>query len=302
MFVLLIFQFFQLPSAFSQSTFCSEAYECVNTTIDVTGFVFPRGYKSAAGINTNIISTSDLRVQGGFGAYKVGSVNVEDISVFSDSGLSYANPPLISTASINCFTTNSCTHTTLQSDATTVNAIYRCWGEQSCAGSILTETQTVEGYGAYSLLNAIIFSTGDATTTVNLYGYKAGYNLTIKGLSGETVNINCYGNGCNGTLLDCDGTCNVNCNQTHADSHSCPIESSVGSLDQIDFLVGIDTQVREFFSNCTVLRYYKRLCFVCSTRDLFLNYTRTTSRTNNLFFCIPFFVQFIFGRKSVFLL
>ena len=230
----------------SQVFFCHPAYGCVGDTIDSGGgIIYPSGYRSTFGSNTSLTTTFDVRIRGAFGCYKIGSITSDDIFVYTENGLSHAIGPLSARTSVGCFASVSCNHISIRN----ASNVY-CWGDQSCLNIHISSTDKIEGHGAYSLMNSIVENINTTNSaTIDLNGYNAGYNLSIICRGDSTTNtttatectINCNGNGCNGTRLDCAGaSCTVNCSGT--ESNPCPVNITGGGdgiFSELDILFDI---------------------------------------------------------------
>ena len=95
------------------------------------------------------------------------------------------------------------------------------------AGASVTDTLSIVGWGTFSLNNGYINPGTAATFSIELYGWMAGYNLTIDCQSSTSCAIDCKGNGCLGTTvlggtssvsIECDADMNIICpNSTSLD-------------------------------------------------------------------------------------
>ena len=231
-----------------EALLCDEAFSCFNTSVDGTS-IYAQGYKSVA---QSEVDGTNFYAYGAFGGYETSNIAVVSVSSNADNGVSYASTNIGASTEIACYGASSCSHATLQSDAT-VESTFLCWGQQSCSNTRLKEVKRIEGHGSYSLLNSIIDATSDGSTTIDLYGYNAGYNLTIKTTeAGQNLFINCAGNGCNGTMFDCDAlsSCTITCNQATA----CPVNISATPEDApgpVDFEFNSDILSINFDNMCS---------------------------------------------------
>eukprot|EP01084_Bolivina_argentea_P266850 452791_1 len=97
-----------------------------------------------------------------------------------------------------CLGSNSCSYSVLNS-----SRLVNCGGDQSCAYSNIT-SKSINGNGAYSLMYASIYSSGDGSTlTISLYGYNAGFGAKIICDEADRCIINCFGNACFMTYIEC---------------------------------------------------------------------------------------------------
>jgi len=80
------------------------------------------------------------------------------------------------------------------------SAMY-CRGYYSCYDTNIKNVDYVSGEGHYALRDSAIDSQGLSKLDVNLYGYKAGYNLVITCRSGVDCDITCDGYGCQNTEI-----------------------------------------------------------------------------------------------------
>ena len=127
--------------------------------------------------------------------------------------------------------------------------IVSCYGIESCMSAIMIDITSVVGIGACSLRNAVIQS-GNNDMNVVLSGYYSGYNLTIICQNGVTCTIDCSGNACFSTYLDCEnGNCIINCDELQ--SIDCP--KNITNYQQTDNFEDNTPQLIDFFrlSNMT---------------------------------------------------
>ena len=135
----------------AQTVTCGTAFECANSTVNGVNVIYANGYKSIAGPDASVSTPSnDLRIRGAYGAYRIGGVIADDIFIYSDSGLSHSSGSVAIITAAVCFGANSCSYATISADASTGDSVYRCWAQQSCAHSSLSEVNTIDAYGAYS--------------------------------------------------------------------------------------------------------------------------------------------------------
>ena len=128
-----------------------------------------------------------------------------------------------------CYGANSCNYI----NYTNVPDYVECHGVESCAdtffepgagyASATSSDGLFYGTSAYALKNSIIKS-GGIDLEIQLYGYYAGYNLTIICETGDRCDIVCQGNGCKYTFYICEesGNCDISCDESN--SVDCPIE------------------------------------------------------------------------------
>ena len=166
------------------------------------------GFKSTINVDF-LLGDGRLDADGAFSAEKS---TIEADEVFCNGDSSCANSfsewkktsskdMLSSTDWSQCGGANSCENS-YQTAATWLH----CDGEQSCANTLLLEnSRQIYGHGHLSLYN----TTTKAGTDINyaswsMVGYYAGYLLDIQCLSSDDVcYINCYGNGCYNTRVNC---------------------------------------------------------------------------------------------------
>lgn len=123
-------------------------------------------------------------------------------------------------SNITCTSTTSCIYSDItiidETNITSTSAgILECAADFSCALSTVSNAMEAIVYvgGAYAAYNSIITSPGKAIVngydlTIILDGYYSGYNLTIYCKPSDSCYIECYGNGCVNTMIDCP---NDNC-------------------------------------------------------------------------------------------
>eukprot|EP01084_Bolivina_argentea_P085566 154653_1 len=170
-------------------------------------------YKSLSGPSTSSSGTSYVECGGAFACqstlfittsnhvYCTGSNSCANITGSSSSFIQTTG----ATMRIACLASNSCYGSHLK----TAGGAIQCYGDQSCAESNIEGSGYVYGTGAYSLVNSVIMSPGTNTTMhVDLFGYNAGFGANISCDYGDLCHINCYGNGCYMTYIDCKDKAN----------------------------------------------------------------------------------------------
>ena len=210
-----------LRTCFSQSYCATRA--CVNQTLNTSGEVVSRGYKSNYGPLTRI-TANNVDSFGAFGMTKAQYIKDNDGSETLCTGDSSCSQiKQFNTVNLDCHSMNSCSHIE-NLKATTL----LCDGELSCSYSTITQTPNMYGLGAYSMMNANI-SSGGIDVQLLLQGYYAGFNATFTCSSGDSCAITCQGNGCRylKTISQSGSTLSVTCDDS--DSTYCPINSSVES-------------------------------------------------------------------------
>eukprot|EP01083_Nonionella_stella_P115030 340610_1 len=110
-----------------------------------------------------------------------------------------------------CLGSNACSGAVLSGINATTYA--KCTGDRSCANAHLSGFKHYSFHGAYSAFNATIHSV--LSTTIELWGYGAGYGAKIYCNISHQCTIYCEGNACSKTQVQCDGNCNI---QTSEDS------------------------------------------------------------------------------------
>ena len=237
---------FPYPIQSSDTYKCQQAFECSNQHIDLTEGgvknVYGEGYKSI--FNSSIGFSSDTRnstVQctGAFSCYKIENIEAPQTVIGDgDNSLSYSqSESLITAKTIDCLGSSSCAYSTLYGQDS--SAVVNCYGDQSCRGATISFFGVINGRGAYSLAHSSIDSATEGTSnniTINLSGNYAGYNATIKCNNDDFCFINCYGNGCNGTLLDCNSDASLP-------------ENCIVNIDECD--IYLDTSARVKYVNST---------------------------------------------------
>lgn len=196
---LVIWTYIQCIWVLDSSESCDEAYSCKDLDINLTDSsdgCYCRGFKSC--INSTI--------------------DVPDQIICYGSGACIGSKSLLgSEDGVWCSGYGSCVDSIVASDNPISNcrAKYgcaamnrlnypRCHGELSCAFSLIYNDKysfydTIEGYGAVSLVGSIIYSNGDSLT-IELYGYYSGFNTTVYCENGDTCTIDCKANG----IVNCD--------------------------------------------------------------------------------------------------
>eukprot|EP01084_Bolivina_argentea_P031160 57679_1 len=189
---------------------CRNASECVgNTIIDDSGTVYGYGYKSMSGGNTSINNYQTAC----FGAFSCDGIsfinsssNVYCMGSNSCRNVYGSNLSFIGGALIQCYGTNSCSYSNMR--ATGANGFIGCGGDQSCVYSHIEDTSDISATGSYSLLYAVIKSANNNTTmNVDLFGFNAGFGANIICELSDVCYINCHGNGCYMTYINCIGQC-----------------------------------------------------------------------------------------------
>eukprot|EP01084_Bolivina_argentea_P131435 231998_1 len=214
-FIMLILTQIFISAAFSQF-YCKHPMQCVGQIIDTQDdYIVGGGYRSLYGNTTSITLSSTvnyyyLDCKGAFSCSQCDKISWKDqyAKIYCDGSNSCSDIRSIETTSANfieCGGSNSCSRSHFIDNGS--GNVIQCYADQSCAKSIIQGFSTVNGLGAYSLLNASIYNNGTALI-VNLQGYKAGLGTTIYCESVLCV-INCYGNACDYTSFICNPNCDI---------------------------------------------------------------------------------------------
>lgn len=157
-------------------TYCAGGWSCENTNTIVTNNLLCRATNGCSDI-TNITLINTL-----------GAVDCAGVKSCTNSQFRYTNPDHLS-----------------------------CFGDSSCQNVILNNAKDIGFYGEYSAIGAVINPNGtiveENELIVGFWGYFSGYNATVHCWSGQTCEIECFGNGCFGVNVICAGgsICNFNC-------------------------------------------------------------------------------------------
>ena len=82
-----------------------------------------------------------------------------------------------------------------------------CEGDHSCSYATMTVHENLEADGAYALFGSTI--TSNTNIDVYLRGHFAAYGATLTCRSSDKCYVYCYGTGCAGFFVDCQGTCTI---------------------------------------------------------------------------------------------
>ena len=205
---------------------CSAAYECTGGWIDSSDIECD-GYYSCSD-SEQVLSSTRTRCSGGSSCSNSQFVFTLEY-LDCRGGASCTNINRISSyEEIYCIAFHSCANSVLHAP----NSSVYCDGEYGCDSSVIIYgIEEVIARSAFGLTNAIINYknktgigsqyTSIQNITVKLYGYLAGYNTTIYCNQGDRCEIECFGNGCVGTVLICSNEavlCQVDClNSTSSD-------------------------------------------------------------------------------------
>ena len=204
---------------------CDTPFVCSNLTLtnvtegdDVS--TLGQGYKSIYGQGASLSNTicSAIGCHGSHSCQRMSFIDAGcGITGWGVQSLSYVND--VRATSISCSGVASCIGSTL------ITPWLSCGGGQSCTNTIIKATASINLYGAYSMLNSIIYS-NNTDITLDMQGYNSGYNLTIICEKNDTCTLYCRGNACSKTFLKChsDSVCIVYyCNGNTID---CPIQTT----------------------------------------------------------------------------
>eukprot|EP01084_Bolivina_argentea_P027254 50671_1 len=188
----------------SVAQICETADSCSNTIINASNIAI-NGYKS--GSNSTINVTNEVRCDG---SLSCSQSLISSIDILLMGVLSGYEASLMSDNRIECDGSNSCISTTITSG----QELY-CNSEVSCSYSNISGIELINGFGAFSLTNAIIRSTNINGNNLNIffYGYKSGNGAQIHCESSHSCDIHCMGNSCD--KIECHGNgCNINYEKT----------------------------------------------------------------------------------------
>eukprot|EP01083_Nonionella_stella_P060683 158347_1 len=212
---------FIIQLSFGQQQFCFQAYECANETTSEayqTSSVHNYGYKSHYGVSSFIITTEKVYCQGAYSCSEASLIQAffvwcaGALSCHRVSNIQVGTPPGVSTSESSLITygANAISYSTV-SDADKRDI--ECWGEQGCAHSIIRAPgDTINAWGAYSLLNTTIDSiNGASTITISFLGYFAGLGTNIICRTNQTCILNCnQPMRCAYLKLNCSNNCIIN--------------------------------------------------------------------------------------------
>eukprot|EP01084_Bolivina_argentea_P265501 450059_1 len=187
----------------SQNHGCTTPYEC-NTSINITGTLGSNGYKSAIG--SIDITANSVQCSGSFSCSNISSISAKQVQcqgANSCTDIKRIDVMDASKTNIWCTGSNSCQETNFNSSITADEI--ECSGFLSCANSQISEILSVIATGAYSLVNATIYST--QSQEVQLDGDMSGYGAKIYCQSDHSCTIYCSNNGCK--KFQCFGNCTV---------------------------------------------------------------------------------------------
>ena len=252
-----------LISSVSSRFKCKNAYECYDTTINVSESIFCRGGFSCAQSSISMVVQTGTGVAlGCYGSYSC--YNAKKIQMDGNNQKDIF---------IECMGLYSCSNI---KNIYALDANIDCMGELSCFGSILTTETSLTCDGGRSCMNMIVnlekneaksevsvssylgalnatFNVGDsASVDFTFSGVYSATNVTI--LCGEDANCNiaCYSNACNQikrfACLHVSGNCVLNIDCSNAEESTfCLKEYGSYSIGLIGLL--------DDYSNYSVINY-----------------------------------------------
>eukprot|EP01084_Bolivina_argentea_P278273 475307_1 len=209
--VYILFISFKLKqSAAATIQTCGDAFDvtCMDTQLAFDK-IYSNGYHGISGNSSVNVSTNSLYIRGAFAA--------ESISpIIGSPGLILHCTGSFACSSISSIVWNhdiygSGSNSLYKSVIKSARMIY-FYGDQSCRGCNISQFYNIFAYGAYSLL----FSTIDSNNVtgnviyVTFQGYYSGFGSKIICRPGDSCNINCWGNGCYMTEIECNSNCVIN--------------------------------------------------------------------------------------------
>ena len=210
---------------------CGSMYACSSSDFSDSDsfYIDINGYKGAAGdgdngdvtIIVNQPGTWYSKIHGGYGAYETTFTSTDgNLAAYATGAVMDSTVNGLSTLHLDGSNGGANSVITMTSSGGDV----RCYGDRACYKATISNAEDLRGKGAFSLSQATINSNGIGTIDALFSGYMAGYEATFNCESGDTCNIDCYGNGCFGLILNCQGSCNVDCDESSGSS--CPVYSS----------------------------------------------------------------------------
>ena len=206
-------------------TSCETSQSCISSNIALaTTTVQCQGFASCenASISTN---GSKIECDGSYSCYSSRLMQTFSTTFSSDiqcRGLfSCANSKSIKIkyGGLNCNGEQSCINSMIEHDSSVVNV--HCSGDRSCANSRITPSGNIRMYGNLAAYNTTFYGNNTSLNKYTFNGFESGRNTTIICGSGRTCQVDCYGRGCKGLTLICEGEGDNNGNDCTFSMNTC---------------------------------------------------------------------------------